>query len=313
MLDGTETTFPRLTGRPNPNLSRKPNPPAFFDTAKSKGKIDWLGKGPVQAELRAQHDLPYLKFETRVSLAAGMPYVEVLVRLLCQVPPHSDAAPANIKEGYWLSLRPAFAVSQIIRDFPFGVEETKNPAFHALSFVDLLGKEGAGVLVLHSGTQFFRREENGLIGNLVMREWESHFTREYGWPIYSEYRYRLMPHRKEMSNSERLRAATAFSRPPLCVVAPAVKGNQPLRKSFLEVAPGGVQLSALRRTTNGRIQLRAVEVEGQHQDAIFALHIPASSAVETDLLGGKIADAPLKNGVVRTSFEPWKIRTFALQ
>ncbi len=122
MLDGSEGAFPRLTGRPNPNLSRKPNPPAFFDTAKSKGQLDWLAKGPLWAELRAQHELPYLKFETRVRLTAGQPYVEVYVRLLCQVPPHSDAAPANIKEGYWLSLHPAFPITTVLRDFPFGVE-----------------------------------------------------------------------------------------------------------------------------------------------------------------------------------------------
>ena len=44
------------------------NPPAFYDSAKSKAAIDWLAKGPVRAEVRARHALPYLKFETRVSL-----------------------------------------------------------------------------------------------------------------------------------------------------------------------------------------------------------------------------------------------------
>ena len=44
-----------LTGKPNPNLSLRPNPPAFYDTAKSKAAIDWLAKGPLYAEVRAQH------------------------------------------------------------------------------------------------------------------------------------------------------------------------------------------------------------------------------------------------------------------
>ncbi len=100
--------------------------------------------------------------------------MEVYVRVLCQVPPHSDAAPANIKEGYWLSLRPAFPVTEVLRDFPFGVEETEKATFHALTFVDLLGQDG-GLLVLHPGTQFFRRDEQGVVGNLVMREWEFAF------------------------------------------------------------------------------------------------------------------------------------------
>jgi hypothetical protein len=312
MLDDADGAFPRLTGRPNPNLSRKPNPPAFFDTAKSKAQIDWLSKGPLQAELRARHSLPYLEFETRVSLAAGSPCVEVYVRILCQVPPHSDAAPANIKEGYWLSLRPAFPITAVLRDFPLGIEETKNTTFHALTFVDLLGKEG-GLLVLHPGTQFFRRDERGVVGNLVMREWESHFTREYGWPIYAEYRYRLMPHALGMTHSDRLRAASAFSRPPLCVVAPAGAGDLPLRKSFLEMTPAGVQLSALRRKPDAGIELRVVEVEGRRQDATLTLGFPAADAVETDLLGNKGADAPLKDGAIRIGVAPWKIRTFALR
>jgi hypothetical protein len=311
ILDAADGAFPRLTGKPNPNLSRKPNPPTFFDTAKSKAQIDWLAKGPLQMKLRARHSLPYLQFETRVSLTAGAPYVEVYVRMLCQVPPHSDAAPANIKEGYWLSLRPAFPVTEVLRDFPFGVEETKKATFHALTFVDLLGQDG-GLLVLHPGTQFFRRDEQGVVGNLVMREWESHFTREYGWPIYAEYRYRLMPHGIGITHSERLRAASAFSRPSFCVVAPTRHGALPPRKSFLEVFPGGVQLSALRRKTDGSVELRVVEVEGQRQEAALTLGFPAAAAAETNLLGLKVADAQLKHGTLRTTVERWKIRTFAL-
>jgi hypothetical protein len=311
-LDSTDGAFPRLTGRPNPNLSRKPNPPSFYDTAKSKAQIDWLAKGPLQAELRARHSLPYLQFETRVSLAAGAPCVEVYVRVLCQVPPHSDSTPANIKEGYWLSLRPAFPATEVLRDFPFGIEETERSTFHALTFVDLVGKEG-GLLVLHSGTQFFRRDEQGVVGNLVMREWESHFTREYGWPIYAEYRYGLMPHGVGMTHSDRLRAAGAFSRPMHCLAAPTRKGPLPPRKSFLEVVPAGVQLSALRRKTDGGLELRVVEVEGGHQEAALTLGFPAATAAETNLLGDKVANAPLKGGAIRTRVQPWKLRTFALR
>ena len=76
------------------------------------------------------------------------------------MPPHSDVAPPDIKEGYWLSFAPAFPVTKVLRDFPFGVEATKNPDFHALTFVDLLGKD-EGLLVLHPGTQWFRRDDGG--------------------------------------------------------------------------------------------------------------------------------------------------------
>ena len=112
------------------------------------------------------------------------------------------------------------------------------PSFHALTFVDLLGKD-AGLLVLHPGTQWFRRDEKGAVSNLLMREWESHFTREYGWPLYVEYHHALLPHDGKLSNSDRLRAAKDFTHPLLTHVAPPQQGDQPTAKSFADGDAGG--------------------------------------------------------------------------
>jgi hypothetical protein len=326
MLDAGRGAFPRLRGRPNPNLSLKRNPPAFYDTAASKAAIDWLAKGPVRAEVRARHALPYLKFETRVSLSAGAAQVEVYSRVLTFVPPHSDAAPADIKEGYWFSLAPAFPVTTLLRDYPFGVEPADTPTFHGLSFVDLLGKD-AGLLLLHSGTQFFRRDEAGGISNLVMREWESHFTGEYGWPIYAEYRHALVPHgaaggsREEAqpasgqlagSNADRLRASAAFARPLLTRIAAPQQGELPKVKSFLEVSPGDVLATALRRKPGGTMELRVLEVEGREVQAQVSLRLPYVTAVETDLLGARRGNAAMKGGRLQWKIAPWKICTLEI-
>ena len=106
-----------------------------------------------------------LRFETRISLAAGARCVEIYSRMLTLVPPKPDVHPADIKEGYWFSLAPSFPATTLLRDYPFGVEPTKNPTFHALTFVDLVGKD-AGLLVLHPATQFFRRHQGGRGKNL---------------------------------------------------------------------------------------------------------------------------------------------------
>ncbi len=312
MLDAGQGAGPRLTGRPNPNLSLRPNPPAFYDTAKSKAAIDWLAKGPLYGEVRAQHSLPYLRFETRIRLAAGSPYVEIYSRMFASLPPHSDAwPPANIKEGYWMSFLPAFHVTSVLRDFPFGIEPTKHSNFHALTFVDLIGKD-VGLLVLHPGTQYFRRDEKGAFSNLLMREWESHFTREYGWPLYAEYHHALVPHDGKLSNSDRLRAAKDFVHPLLSHVAPPQQGELPAAKSFVAVMPAGVELSALRRKPNKRLELRVVEVEGRHAQADMTLGFPVAEACETNLLGVKIADVASENSQLRLAVDPWKIRTFEI-
>jgi alpha-mannosidase len=311
-LDSAPGAFPHFTGRPNPNLSTRPNPPASYDSAESEAALDWIAGGPLWATLRAQHSWPYLKFETRVSLASGSPYVEVISRVLAQVPPHSDVSPPDIKEGYWVSFVPGFPVTRVLRDFPFGVEETNQPAFHALTFVDLVGQD-RGLLVLHAGTQYFRRDAAGAVSNLVMREWESHFTKEYGWPIYAEYRHALLPYGGKLSNADRLRAAAGFARPLACILQEPRGGDLPLSQGFLSVSPAGVQLSAFRRKRDGGYELRVVEIEGRLAEATVSVRLPVGKATETDLVGNRLGDASFRNGQLAFSLEPWKIRTFHLE
>ncbi len=74
-----------------------------------------------------------------------------------------------------------------------------------------------------------------------------------------------------------------------------------------------MQLSALHCKTNGNVELRVVEVEGERQEATLTLGFPSATAEETNLLGGKVGDAALKDGVIRTSLKPWEVRTFALR
>ena len=111
--------FPHFTGRPNPNLSLKPSPPARYDSATSKGQLDWLAKGPLLATLRAQHHWPYLTFETRVTLAAGLARLWRWSRACwpwCRRTP--TPRPPDIKEGYWVSLGLAFEPATVLRDYP---------------------------------------------------------------------------------------------------------------------------------------------------------------------------------------------------
>jgi len=308
-IEGAGGAFPVLTGKPNPNLSLRPQPPAIYDSSKSQAQIDWIERGPVRATVRSQHLWKYMAFETRVTITAGNPYVEVLSRMLVRVPPQADSLPADIKEGYWFSFVPAFQPRTIVRDFPLAVEPTQKNEFHALSFVDLVGDD-FGVLVLHSGTQWFRKDAEGRLSNLVMREWESHFTGEYGWPIYAEYRHALLPHEGNLSNAERLRAATDFCRPFLARLGPPHSGDLPASKGFLTVTPAAVQLSAFRYKPSQGCEIRVVEVEGRQWPAKVELGFPVAGVCETNLLGEKVAEVARQGNQLRFDIHPWKIQTF---
>src|SRR5262249_12781367 len=148
IIDGKRGAFPHFTGRPNPNLSLTPNPPAGYDSASSKGVIDWTERGPLRATVRAQHVWQYLTFETRVSLRARRRQVEWTPRVLARGPPPSDASPPDIREGYWAALALAFEPRRVVRDYPLAIEATQSDAFHALTFVDLQADD-IGVLLLH--------------------------------------------------------------------------------------------------------------------------------------------------------------------
>ncbi|MEW5976539.1 MAG: glycoside hydrolase family 38 C-terminal domain-containing protein [Acidobacteriota bacterium] len=282
-----------------------------------KSSIRWIEKGPLRATVKASHYWPLLKFETYVSLHSESRYVEVTSRVLAEIPPALDKLdekgrfPTEIKEGYWLSFTPAFPVSSVLRDFPFGLEPTTHRGFHALTLVDLLA-EDTGLLLLHSGTQYFSRDD-GLFSNLVMREWESFFTGEFGWPRYAEYRHGLWPHDSTFSHAQRLQASAEFAQKMTVVVGKPVEGPLPKRQSFVSLKPGGVQLSALRAKSSSELELRLVEVEGHHTTATITLNLPLKRVAETDLLGDGSRSLSAAGNEFSSHLPAWRVQTFSIR
>jgi alpha-mannosidase len=328
-LDGKKGPFPLFRGRANPEfpvrgaemkqqLPRQDTVGKMeFDSSQSKASVRWVEKGPFRATVKARHEWPLLKFETYVSLHAHQPWVEVTSRILSDVPPAIDVLgpdgrfPAEIKEGYWLSFAPHFEPISIIRDFPLAVEPTTERFFQGLTFVDLMGRED-GLLLLHAGTQYFNRDSNGVFSNLVMREWESHFSNEYGWPRYAEYRHALMPHGVHFTNAERMRASTDFTQLLLAIVGEPQTGSLPKRKGFVSVEPESIQVSAFRKKEGRGFELRLVEVDGEEAMASVNLALPMGEVLETNLLGSKLGDLSPHANEFRFKAQPWKIQTFEI-
>jgi len=147
-----------------------------------------------------------------------------------------------------------------------------------------------------------------------MREWESHFTREYGWPVYAEYRHALLPHASDLDNAARVRAASAFTRPMPTAVGVPRAGSLPAAKSFIEIEPRGVHLSAFRKCAGSGFELRLIETEGLMQQGALRVDLPLKDVVETDLLGRKTSDVTRANdGRLEIPVGAWKIRTFSLR
>ena len=349
MLDGQKCSFPILRGRPNQDYplrsvfvrGKYPKDamkiPETYDSSQSEAKlvrdkdrpgpsaidywrasmpssIRWIEKGPVRATVKASHYWPLLKFETYVTLASRTPWVEVVSRVLPEIPPAVDARdkegrfPVEIKEGYWLNLAPSFSPTSILRDFPYGVEPTSHRFFHALTFIDLLGEDG-GLLLLHSGNQYFKHGEDGIISNLAMREWESYFTGEFGWPRYAEYRHALYPHGKEFSESQCVLKSEEFSQKLITVQGQQQSGTLARRRSFVSITPENVMLSAFRAKPAG-YELRVVEIGGKETAAELDLGVSFKSASETNLVGRTIGPVQLTKSKLKFKAQAWRIHTF---
>jgi hypothetical protein len=346
LLDAEKGAFPVFKGTPNQDYClrawdrRGSAIPALFDSSTSeavyertekitassakgdthnisKSAIRWIEKGPLRATVETSHEWPLLRFETYITVCAGLPRVEVISRLLAKIPPAPDAVgpdnrfSADIKQGYWLTFAPGFQPASVVRDFPLGIEPTERQTFQARTFVDLAGKD-AGLLVLHPGTQYFKRDSDGVFSNLVMREWESFFTGEYGWPCYSEYHHALVPHGANITNADRVRAAEAFSQKLITVVGQPQSGSLPRRKGFITVRPESAHLMVLRAKERLGFDLRFVEIEGKKGSAAVEVAVPMTGASETNLLGEKVAEASSSPGKLNFELQPWRVRTFEI-
>lgn len=151
---------------------------------------------------------------------------------------------------------------------------------------------------------------NGVIRNLVMREWESYFSGEYGWPRYCEYRHALMPHRGNLSNVDRIRAAEGFGQQLITVLGRPQPGNLPERKGFITVSPASAQILAFRKKNGSAFELRVAEVEGKKSKAAVELALAVNGASETNLLGHKTAEVARTGNRLDFEIKPWRVHTF---
>jgi len=316
-ISSEKFSTPAFHGQPNmkyPFLDR--NPDTSYDSATVKASTMWLEKGPLRATLKAVHRWKQLTFETRVTLFAHSPNVEVLSRVLTSVPPALDDFPnhgraeRNINNGYWLAFAPAFNTTEVYRDFPLGTEKTEHERLHGLTFADLVNGD-QGLLIIHSGCQYFRKESDGTWSNLVMREWESHFSDEYGFPNYAEFTHALLAHGPEMDSAQRTRAAMEFDSKFQTAVATSTSGSLPAKKSFVRVGPENVLLSAFRKRPDSGYELRVLETSGKAATTKISLGFAASRAIETDLHGRAIGK-PMAGKEISIEIKPWQFRTLQI-
>jgi alpha-mannosidase len=223
----------------------------------------------------------------------------------------------GLAAGWRTSLLPAFDIATVWADTPYAVQEVirgslgkrKYPsgdwmtspqwfedvhgAFTAYSLVDLVDREGNGILLLHNGSQQFWLTDNGIEIQLgTLDPWdEARATADF------RASFRLIPH-GPMSHSQRWRLAQEFRNPVQIHMA-----GQTREFAFhpLAVAPDNVLLTALYRETedySGRALeayagrgmgypyvVRLVEFDGEPAEVELKVAGEVAIACRTNLLG----------------------------
>jgi len=169
--------------------------------------------------------------------------------------------------------------------------------FHSLSLVDLTTADGAGMLILHDGSQQWFRDQGQVRNLLTMYDpWDEDY-----WIDRFSIRYRLLPHRG-MTNCERWKAAQSFLRKPTILVKGDRRRDLPAEFSALSFPSESAVLTAFYRETfeNGKglpdyagsklgvdyaYVARFVEFDGQPTSGSLALRPSPGRMFGTNLMG----------------------------
>lgn len=320
LIDSQQGTFPLFHGRPNRKFLSAEEAPGGYDSASSRATLSWEERGPVRAVVKVSHSLPRLRLDYWISLQAGSPQVDVRIRVAADAPPEKTSErvngwqpPLHISDGYWFSFATAFKPTSIIRDFPFGVEACVKDAIDALNFVDFTGPAG-GLLLVHDGTQYFKRTGETEFSNLAIRDWHGLFMKKSGWPTEAEYRFALVPHGPDFTNADRLRNVENFDQAPFAVVSAPHPGRLGRRHQFLTVNSTDIALSSFRKTGQGVYEARVFAPNGRASSGQLRLDLPVGRYAVSDLLGNpQVPFQPSSRGEIPLALSPWQVSTLQIE
>lgn len=241
--------------------------------------------------------------------------LQVRCRLKVHVPPVAADGKINgwqlgldIPDGYWMDFSLPFAGAEYIVDAPFEVTPTQKDAFHASTFLDIVGKN-TSLMIVHGGNQYFKKTEDG-ISNLLLREWESHFTAQCDWPTYSEYSYLLIPHASGCGNGERIRLSRRKDE-KLLVFETNPQGGQAIRENeFLSLEQSGNIVLSSFRVEEGALEVRLFNASDAAERCEVRLPFAFQGVEKTDFLHRNREKIAGEGKSFCAELQGWQISTY---
>jgi alpha-mannosidase len=286
------------------------------DPAKTHFSNDQVGgsgtttPGPVYSEFSLDHPFGEGSFATTVRVYPGMRRIDVHIRLV-----NNDKyvrfrvlIPTSIENG------------RRFDEIPFGaIERPQEQEYPAQYWVDY--SDGSkGLALLNRGLPGNNVAGGTLLLSLMrsarMDAYEPSAPSDLGLELSVErsFDYALVPHAGDWRDAAVYKAGWEFNHPLLARKVSAHGGRLPRRWGLLEISQPNIVASALMPGRDGSVMLRIYEASGRPTNGVeVKLHVPVSSAFETNLLGDEIRPLPAAQDTLHFDLRPYEIKTLKLK
>jgi len=210
---------------------------------------------------------PYTITNT-VTLRRGQPWVEVITDLDNVVEDHylQVSFPTGIATDVVAAQSQFDVVSRPIKPADYSPYDEKPPTEHPMnSFIDVSDGE-IGLALLNEGLKAYEAHDDidrtlsiSLLRCYPLQVWVTTALTDYSrldrgsqCPGNQSFRYGILPHTGDWVAAKVWQTAERFNLPFLAgQVGPTKHGTEPMTKSFLELKPDTLHLSAVKRSENG--------------------------------------------------------------
>jgi alpha-mannosidase len=269
-------------------------------------EVKLIESGPLRTIIRVKNHFQNSTFVRDITLYAGLPRVDVVT--------HADWHEKHIllKVGFALSAHSDKATFEI----PFGSIQrptTRNTPADKAQF-EVPAQRWADISDDHHGFSLINDCKYGYDakGNVLRLS----LLRSPEWPDphadegEHDFTYALYPHGGSWQEAESIRRGYELNYKLLPFVAEAHAGTLPPEHSFIEIEPGNVIVTAVKKAAdNNSLIVRFYEWAGKASEVKLQLPSTASQASEADLIERTTRGLPLAKGTVTVPTNPFEIKT----
>ncbi len=218
----------------------------------------------------------------------------------------------NSRDKLRVVFNPKIENGQLFADMPFAVYLWKKDTILGYNWADYSNSKKGLTLINTGNIGYYRDPAKDVELSLILA---------YGGPFRNKgptylfgvnrFQYSLFPHPGDWKKAKSYQCAFEANNPLLAVPAMVHSGELEQVKSFMQIEPANVVLSAL--VAGEELTMRLFEIEGRESATAIKLGVPIKKANEVNLLGEKLRELKFTNNTIREVLMPHKILTLKLE